>query len=62
MKSLTYIQLRGLIPINLFLKDDISKNLLIKNPAKATIRMRKIFDRKNPRGMQFNEKIKNNPK
>jgi len=30
MKSLTYIQLRGLIPINLFLKDDISKNLLIK--------------------------------
>jgi hypothetical protein len=38
------------------LKDDISKNLLIKNPAKATIKMKKKFDRKNPRGMQFNEK------
>jgi len=38
------------------LNDDISKNLLIKNLAKATIKMRKKFDRKNPRGMQFNEK------
>jgi hypothetical protein len=38
------------------LKDYISKNLLIKNPAKATIKMKKKFDRKNPRGMQFNEK------
>jgi len=34
------------------------KNILIKKPAKIIKRMQIKFNRKNLRGMQFNEKIK----
>jgi len=40
------------------LKDEISKKVLIKKPAKETQRIRIEFDRKNPKRMQFNEKNK----
>jgi hypothetical protein len=42
------------------LKNETGKKILIKKHAKAIERIRIKFERKNPRRMQFNEKLTNN--